>query len=53
MVILFDIHGTLIDHNQAEAIAVAALHQSWASLNTEVRSSPTGEPHSSVITVDS
>jgi putative hydrolase of the HAD superfamily len=26
IVILFDIDGTLIDHNQAEAIAVAALH---------------------------
>jgi FMN phosphatase YigB (HAD superfamily) len=27
MVILFDIDGTLIDHDQAEAIAVAALHR--------------------------
>jgi len=31
MVVLFDIDGTLIDHNQAEAIAVAALRRRLAS----------------------
>jgi hypothetical protein len=27
MVILFDVDGTLIDHDQAETVAVAALHR--------------------------
>jgi len=50
MVILFDIDGTLIDHDTAETIAVAALRGRMGHTHGAVGSFNAGEARSNAIT---